>query len=509
MRKPRLGIISIKVTFWVSVVVIAIVAVHIYWTKPERRFFEQKMKESERIAQIIETHMLAEMMAGEPDNIQRHMEMLPNIAGIRSVEITNTDMEVRFSSDSTRVGRRLDVMRDPPCQRCHVQPVIPDRLIYDQEGFGRVFAVDHVLTNDGRCSKCHEDAGPVVGNILVEVSMTEHDLAALAARRRLVVGGAALLIAMLVGMAAIIHLLVGRPAARLLFKMNRVRHGDFEIGAPRRSGDEFDELERGFHGMVDELRGLYNEMEAKIQQRTQALYETQAQVMHQEKLANIGQLAAGVAHEIGNPLTAIDSMVQLLTVESDDPHIKEKTDRILQQVDRISEIVHGMSDLSRPLSMEVELVDVNDVIHSVLGLVRYDARFKRIDIKTTFADGLPPVRTVEDRLFGVCLNLMMNAADAMPDGGALTITTRLDGDVIEMAFHDTGVGIPPDHIGKVFDLYFTTKEEGSGTGLGLSLCRVFFESMGGNLMVESEVGVGTVFRARMKTEPERVMEAAL
>jgi signal transduction histidine kinase len=290
--------------------------------------------------------------------------------------------------------------------------------------------------------------------------------------------------------------------------MNRVRRGDFDIGTPRRSRDEFDALESGFHDMVERLRGLYNEMEAKIQERTQTLYETQAQVIHQEKLANIGQLAAGVAHEIGNPLTAIDSMVQLLTVESDDPRIKEKTDKILQQVDRISEIVHGMSDLSRPLSMEVERVDVNDVIHSVLGLVRYDARFKKIDIKTALSDGLPPVRTVEDRLFGVCLNLMMNAADAMPDGGTLTIETRLDVDVVEIGFTDTGVGIPPDHIGKVFDPYFTTKARGSGTGLGLSLCRSFFESMGGGIAVHSEVAVGTVFRARMKTE-EPVAEAAL
>jgi signal transduction histidine kinase len=379
-------------------------------------------------------------------------------------------------------------------------------MIYEQEEFGRVFAVDHVLTNDRRCQKCHEDAGPVLGNILVEVSLTEHDLAALAARRRLVVGGAALLATVLVGMAAIIHLLVGRPANRLLAKMNRVRRGDFEVGIPKRSGDEFDELERGFHGMVDELKGLYNEMEAKIQERTQSLYETQAQVMHQEKLANIGQLAAGVAHEIGNPLTAIDSMVQLLAVESDDPRTKEKTDKMLQQVDRISEIVHGMADLSRPLSVEVERVDVNEVIHSVLGLVKYDARFRSIDVRTKLAGGLPAVRTVEDRFFGVCLNLTLNAADAMPDGGTLTIETRFDGDVIGIVFSDTGQGISEENIGKVFDPYFTTKARGSGTGLGLSLCKTYFENMGGGIEIKSEVGVGTAFLARMQAQPERAAE---
>jgi signal transduction histidine kinase len=228
--------------------------------------------------------------------------------------------------------------------------------------------------------------------------------------------------------------------------------------------------------------------------------------MHQEKLANIGQLAAGVAHEIGNPLTAIDSMVQLLAVESDDPRTKEKTDKMLQQVDRISEIVHGMADLSRPLSVEVERVDVNEVIHSVLGLVKYDARFRSIDVRTKLAGGLPAVRTVEDRFFGVCLNLTLNAADAMPDGGTLTIETRFDGDVIGIVFSDTGQGISEENIGKVFDPYFTTKARGSGTGLGLSLCKTYFENMGGGIEIKSEVGVGTAFLARMQAQPERAAE---
>jgi len=129
-------------------------------------------------------------------------------------------------------------------------------------------------------------------------------------------------------------------------------------------------------------------------------------------------------------------------------------------------------------------------------------------VRTKLAGGLPPVRTVEDRLFGVCLNLTLNAADAMPDGGTLTIETRLDGDVISTAFSDTGHGISEENIGKVFDPYFTTKARGSGTGLGLSLCKTFFEGMGGGIEIKSDVGVGTVFLARLPAEPERAEETA-
>jgi len=500
MNKTYLQSLSFRVTFWVSVTVVVIVSIHIYVMRPEQRFFEQKMRESERMARVIETHLLAEMLAGEPDNIQNHLQMLPGLEGIRSVEIIDLDMVVRFSSDSSRVGLKIDRASDPVCQRCHDQPEIPERVVYDLEGVGNIFAIDHVLYNRPDCRECHHDAGPIVGNILVELEFTEPDLLALAARRRLLIVGAVLLVVMLFGMGTIIHILVGRPAAKLLDKMARIEAGEFEVWEPRRTRDEFGALDSGFHKMVDQLSELYNEMETKIRERTDKLYETQAQVMHQEKLAGIGQLAAGVAHEIGNPLTAIDSMTQLLAVESGDPNVREKIKTIQRQVDRISDIVHNMADLSRPLSLEERRVDVNTVIHSVLGLVRYDARFRRIETRTDLDNGNSTVRTVEDRLFGVFLNVVLNAADAMPDGGVLDIKSRREGNDVVVSFRDTGQGIAEENMEKVFVTYFTTKETGKGTGLGLSVCRSFLRSIGGEIEVESRPGEGATFRIRIPTD---------
>jgi signal transduction histidine kinase len=248
-------------------------------------------------------------------------------------------------------------------------------------------------------------------------------------------------------------------------------------------------------------------MESRIRERTNALYQTQAQVMHQEKLAGIGQLAAGVAHEIGNPLTAIDSMTQLLAMESEAPEVREKVATIQRQVDRISEIVHNMADLSRPLALDEQFVNVNAVIHSVLALVRYDARFRRIKTHTDLDEAMPRVKTVEDRLFGVFLNLVLNAADAMPGGGTLEVSSGREGDVIVVSFRDTGHGIVPEHIDKVFDAYFTTKAAGKGTGLGLSVCRSFLRAIGGDIGVESNPATGTAFHVRLPSEPKNQEEA--
>jgi len=500
MKKSYFQSLSFRVTFWVSLTVIVIVTFHIYLMRPEQRFFEQKMLESDRMSHVIETHLLAEMLAGEPDNIQNHLEMLPGVEGIRSVEIVDPSNVVRFSSNAGRVGLEIDRETDPACRQCHTLEEMPERIVYDVEGVGKVFAVDRVLYNKPACRECHHDAGQILGNILVELEFTEPDLAAIAVRRRLMKVGGALLIVMLIGMGSIIYFMVGRPAAMLLDKMAKIEAGDFDVGLPRRAKDEFGILDRGFHNMVVQLGELYTRMENMIRERTNKLYETQAQVMHQEKLAGIGQLAAGVAHEIGNPLTAIDSMTQLLALESDDPGVRDKVQTIQRQVDRISNIVHNMADLSRPLSFVESAVNVNNVIRSVLGLVRYDARFRNIEIPADLDEELPGVKTVEDRLFGVFLNIVLNAADAMPDGGKLEIESRRDGVGIVAQFRDNGSGIAPDDMEKIFDAYFTTKEPGKGTGLGLSVCRSFIRSIGGDIDATSEPRRGTTFTVRIPAE---------
>jgi signal transduction histidine kinase len=483
------------------VAVTAIVAIHLWIVQPEKRFYEDKRLEAERLALVLESHLLAEMMGGKPDNIQRHMALLPGLSGISQVDVLDTQMVVRFSTDSTRVGQRLDRNRHPRCQACHARPALPVSVVHEGGSEVTTFMVNHVLHNEPRCRRCHGEDPSNLGNIVVELILTPQDLEQLAASRRLLLSGAILLLVLLAGLAALIYTMVGRPAAALGRKMKLIQAGTFDIGRPRAATDELGLLDRGFHQMVDELRSLYAHMEERIRERTDSLYRTQAQVMHQEKLAALGQLAAGVAHEIGNPLTSIDSMVQLLAMQTDDPEQRESLRVVQRQVDRMAEIVHHMSDLSRPLSVTSAEVDINQVLESVLGLVRFDPRFRKIAIRRELDYELPRLRIIEDRLFGVLLNLALNAADAMPEGGELSVRSWAEGDHLAVAVADSGHGIPLEHRERIFEPFFTTKSPDRGTGLGLSVCRTFLEGVGGWITVESEPGQGAIFTVRIPLSP--------
>ncbi|NNE10214.1 MAG: HAMP domain-containing protein, partial [Gemmatimonadetes bacterium] len=464
---PGFHSISIRVTFWLSLIVVIFIVALIGTINPRQRFFDQKLVDSDRVAHLIETHLVAEMLAGEPDNIQNHLELIPNVAGIYRVELINPASLVRFSTEPSRVGRTVDRMTDASCVHCHdgvSRP--PDKLVYDSQDHGRVFSSNHTLANKPECRRCHEDDGETFGSLIVEVSLSDADLAELQLGRWVMLMGGGLLVVLVLGMGGVIHSQVGRRAKKLVDTMRKVEEGDLAIEVASRSKDELGQLERAFQRMVSRLHALYAGMEEKIRQRTDSLYETQAQVVHQEKLVGIGQLAAGVAHEIGNPLTAIDSIVQLLALDSDDPAVQKKVRMIQDQINRISEIVHNMADLSRPLSMQIQAVDLNMLLHSVLGLVRYDARFGPIKVETDLAENLPAVNTVEDRLFAVFLNLALNAADSMPEGGTLAIRTERHDDEIHVSFTDTGHGIRAEHFERIFEPYFTTKARGQGTGLG-------------------------------------------
>ncbi len=500
--------VSFRITFWISLVVCAIVLLHLWIIQPKARFYEQKILESDRLARVIEAHLLAEMVSGSLDNVQNHLEFLPAHKGIHRVEIIDVDSRVRFSSDPSRLGKEVAREREAPCLHCHARDEPPPpRILYDLEGVGKVFAVDHLLKNGGRCVECHENDGPVLGNLLVEVSLSELDLEILRTNRSLMTMGAGLLVVLLIGIGMIIQHFVGHPVTQLVSKMNRIEEGDLDIEVTGGSKDEFGYLEKAFRNMVHKLRDVYAKMERTIEERTRTLYETQAQVVHQEKLVGIGQLAAGVAHEIGNPLTAIDSLAQLLALENKDPAALEKIKMIQSQVGRITEIVHNMADLSRPLSLTKNPVGINSVVRSMLGLARYDARFTAVKIETDLDNNLPDVVTVEDRLFSVFLNLALNAADAMGGRGVLEIVTSREDDHLGIAFHDSGEGIPEENIDRIFDPYFTTKEAGRGTGLGLSVCRTALREIGGEISVKSVVGKGSTFLVRIPIDPEKGEEA--
>jgi signal transduction histidine kinase len=237
--------------------------------------------------------------------------------------------------------------------------------------------------------------------------------------------------------------------------------------------------------------------------------QLEEQLQISEKMASIGLLAAGVAHEVNTPLTGISSFTQMLLegASPDDPTtaVLEKIER---QTFRAAKIVNGLLNLARPAQVDSGPCDVNTVVNDVLSLLEHQLRNGSIQVRKELSDSVPSVQGVEHKLQQVFLNLFLNARDAMPRGGWLTIATRREGGdaVVEVA--DTGSGIPAEQLSRIYDPIFTTKAIGKGTGLGLSITYGIVQEHGGTISCESQVGQGTRFSIRLPLEQQRPQAAS-
>ncbi len=219
----------------------------------------------------------------------------------------------------------------------------------------------------------------------------------------------------------------------------------------------------------------------------------QAQIDQSEKLAVIGQIAAGVAHEIGNPLTSISSLVQILQRRSQDQFMNEQLINIKENIDRISKIVRELVDFSRPPSYETQSQDITDIIKTALGIVKYDKRVRHVNFETDLKTCLPRVNIAADQLLQVFVNILINSLDAIEGNGTISMKSNFDDRTVSVSIADNGCGMDDSLIDKIFDPFFTTKEVGKGTGLGLSVSYGIVHRFEGEIRVKSKVNEGSTF----------------
>ena len=227
------------------------------------------------------------------------------------------------------------------------------------------------------------------------------------------------------------------------------------------------------------------------------------ELLQASKYASIGKLTAGISHEIGNPLASISSLVQEIQEVSSPEFHKEALDIINHHIGRIVRIVRSLGDFARLYTPEKVNANIIDVLDSTLNLTRYDKKFKKIEI-TRDIETVPDVNINPDQIQQVFLNLLLNALDAMPEGGKLDIKVAQSNGNIDIIFKDTGQGMDKDTTEKVFDPFFTTKSPGKGTGLGMSICYGIIKEHGGKILVESEKGKGTTFIISLPMEAKDV-----
>ena len=227
------------------------------------------------------------------------------------------------------------------------------------------------------------------------------------------------------------------------------------------------------------------------------------QLVRSQKMESIGTLAAGIAHEVGNPLTSISSLVQVIQRTTADEFAKEKLGLIKDQINRIARIIRDLVDFSRPSAYVIKPTDVNKVVREALNIVQYGKKVKDIAFTLELADDLPSLSVVPDQLAQVFINILMNAVDSLESKpGSIWIQSRINTENVEVLVKDTGKGIAPGDREKIFEPFFTTKTVGQGTGLGLWVSYGIVESFGGDIEVESEPGRGSTFRINLPIKGE-------
>ena len=247
--------------------------------------------------------------------------------------------------------------------------------------------------------------------------------------------------------------------------------------------------------LLGESKKIFQQLEKshrELQVSHQELEQAQTQLIRTEKLASIGQLAAGVAHEINNPLGTILIYSHLIqkSLEPDDPK-REDIALVISEANRAKDIVQGLLSFAREKKLRASEVNVNDILEEVLSLVVNQSLFHNIKIKKSFDQGPQTIVADETQLKQVFLNIILNAAQAMEGNGKLTISTIFDKKQIKIKIADTGPGIPPEVMGKLFSPFFTTKEK--GTGLGLAISYGIIERHQGKIDVETDLGKGSTF----------------
>ncbi|MEY2725207.1 MAG: Sensor protein ZraS [Planctomycetota bacterium] len=248
----------------------------------------------------------------------------------------------------------------------------------------------------------------------------------------------------------------------------------------------------------EELQSNQQHLERRIATRTRELQESQAMLVQQEKQAAFGLLAAGIAHEVGNPLASISSIVQMLSRKNTDEYIRERLDLVDGQLQRIQRTLRELTTFSRPANQQLSSVDVHAAITDALNIAKYYKRWKGKSATTKFATDLPNIRSVYDQVVQVMLNLILNALDAMSEGASMDISTELippEGNLPErigIRVRDQGQGISKAAQQQIFQAYFTTKDH--GTGLGLFVCRhITRQSLGGDIELVRSDAQGTEF----------------
>ncbi|HXV22357.1 MAG TPA: ATP-binding protein [Desulfuromonadales bacterium] len=517
----RLRLIG-KYTLAIGIVVLATMALFAYLNLHTLRshLLEEAVRDVDFLSETIIQTTHYQMLEDDRKRVYKMIEEVGTQEGIEHIRLINKDGIINFSTEAAEIGTTLDKKAEA-CTVCHAAntPLVNassmNRSRFFKDVHGRdVLGIARGIYNEPVCSSadCHFHAEDVkllgVLDVIVSLDRAQKNLNEHAGNVALLTLCLLLLMAMVLTL--LTQSLIDEPVQRLLRHTEQVAKGDFSTRIEVVSEDELGQLASSFNRMTIkleeahcDLNELMHNLEAMVEERSRKLQEIQSRLLQSEKLASIGELAAGIAHEINNPLTGIVMFASMVLNHKDlSPELRGDLQTVLNETQRCADIVRRLLEFSRSTPPHKEPDKIARLLDHTLALVMYQAAFHDVHIIKSYREGLPEIMLDPNQIQQVFMNLLLNASQSMPDGGVLELSADLEGEWVIARVRDTGCGVSPENLKKIFDPFFTTKGS-SGTGLGLSISYGIIHNHGGTIEVESTVGKGTVFTIRLPAGEKR------
>ncbi len=472
-----------------------------------------------RVSDLIKNSTHYSMLLNRREDVFQIIKTIGREPGVDGIRIYNKRGEIMFSTNKAEEGTVVD-MHGEACYGCHNSaeplqslPITNRSRVYRTSRGHRIIALINPIRNEVSCSNADCHAHPadrtVLGVLDVRMSLDKVDANISQAQIKFILYALLVTLMVAIGSGLFLYYAVHRPVRRLMEGTRQIARGNLAYHIPALSQDELSQLARSFNAMTDSLRGAQEEnqqwadtLERRVQQKTVELQQIHDRMLQIEKMASLGKLSATVAHELNNPLEGILTYGKLIAKRlRRDPNRSEAANQTLEEIElivhevqRCGNIVKNLLLFSKKQVGEFGLAPIQPIVDRALLLMQHHLKISNVTFEADYHTADTTFMCDENQIQQALVALIVNAVEAMQSGGSikLTVTRDSNGD-LRVRLADSGSGIAPEDLPHVFEPFYSTKKEGQGVGLGLSVVYGIVERHGGSIAVESEPGKGTAF----------------
>ena len=503
------------------VIIVAAVSGYVNVKSEERQFLKAVILGADQLSRGITSATWQFMLDDHREAAYQVMQTIALKQGVDRIRMYNRAGDVVFStSREDRPGTAN--LRSGTCAGCHgtgppqAELDLSSRVrITSPPNAPRRLAMVTPIYNEPSCSQAACHAHPrsikVLGVLDVALSLETVDAEIAAFKMRVILRAAIEVVLIGLFLVYFTRRFVGRPIGKLIEGTEAVSRMELDQPLDLKNGSlELDQLARAFEQMREQLRRAVAEnnqftqnLETKVEERTQQLKAAHQKLLQSDRLASLGQLSASVAHEINNPVSGVlnlSMLMQRMLKEDGVPkdrieEFRKYLGQVVSETGRVGRIVSDLLAFSRRSKPHRAPADLNKIVRTTISLVQHKMKLSNVEVETRLSEQLPRVPCDPSQIQQVVLNLALNAAEATQGKGSgkVVVSTRPGDGVVILEISDNGEGIPPENLAKIFDPFFTTKPEGKGVGLGLAVSYGIIQAHGGDIEVKSRVGQGATF----------------